>query len=77
MSDEEFLAEVVATGGFAYPCIHPMPSGGTYSDGGITKRDWFAGLALIAIADDCGMTDAEIAERCYQRADAMLAARKP
>lgn len=43
---------------------------------GMSLRDWFAGQALIAIADDCGMTDKEIAKRCYQRADAMIAARK-
>lgn len=42
----------------------------------ISLRDWFAGQALIAIADDCGMTDEEVAERCYQRADALLAKSK-
>lgn len=42
------------------------------SVGGLSLRDWFAGQALISIADDCGMADAEIAERCYARADAMI-----
>lgn len=40
-------------------------------------RDWFAGQALVAIADDCGMSDDEVAERCFERADAMMAKRVP
>lgn len=78
MTDEEFLAEAVAKGGFAHPCTRPMPSGGTYNDGGLTKRDWFAAMQLHRIG--YGWPNDEnmklIAENCYAMADAMLAARK-
>lgn len=71
-----FVEQLERTGGFAYPsdCFSP-PGGGTFVSAGMTLLDWFAGQALISIADDCGMTDAETAERCYQRAAAMLAER--
>lgn len=47
----------------------------TETSAGMSLRDWFAGQALIAIADDCGMSDEEIATCCYERADAMIARR--
>lgn len=40
-------------------------------------RDWFAGQALVAVADDCGTSSEEMAATCYERADAMIAARGP
>jgi hypothetical protein len=65
-------------GGHAFP--------GAYSDGahrlGMTLRDWFAGQALAGLTyvlHDKAYIDESIigaAERAYQLADAMLAARK-
>lgn len=40
-----------------------------------TLRDEFAMEALRGMADDCGLEYAEMAERCYKIADAMLVAR--
>jgi len=46
--------------------------------GGMTLRDWFAGQALAGTNpfELSGWGDAEIAERFYQIADAMLAERE-
>lgn len=44
---------------------------------GMTLRDWFAGQALAGILDRTyGIPVSIIAERSYQMADAMLAARE-
>ena len=51
---------------------------------GLTPRDWFAGQAMAGVIVQCaqdplgdGQTHAEkFAARCYEIADAMLAARK-
>ncbi len=51
----------------------PHPSGAQGCDG-LTKRDWFAGLALQA-GFGSALVASERAVWCYQMADAMLAAR--
>ena len=49
---------------------------GTRNDPGMTLRDWFAGQALAGMLDRTyGIPVIIIAERSYQMADAMLAAR--
>ena len=43
----------------------------------MSLRDWFAGMAVTCVEGRLGTFDVnEIASRCYQLADAMLAARK-
>lgn len=50
--------------------------------GGMSLRDYFAGQALIAFVKgymrvaDCRGTENEVADRCYEMADAMLKARQ-
>lgn len=73
-------------GGTAFPqCKLGWNDHGSYVeliDGGMSLRDWFAGMALSRIAGGCnGKTGAaplikEVAEECYYYADAMLKARE-
>jgi len=59
------------------------PAGPMFARGGLTIRDWFAGMALqgsVSCADAAvftadGITFPEMAEDCYRMADAMLAVR--
>ena len=60
----------VDDGGPAFPSVDY--TGGII--GGMTLRDWFAGQALTNIVHN-GATKIEIAEACYDMADAMLKAR--
>jgi hypothetical protein len=66
-------------GGPAFPTTHVPPSLGS-TCAGMTLRDWFAGQALAGSdwsAWECRSgLNAEIAEKCYAKADAMLAERK-
>lgn len=74
------------TGGAAFPTSHSKDYPSEIS-GGMTLRDWFAGRAMQGelasqtpgTADDIYTTTAgdckDLAEWCYQMADAMLAAR--
>lgn len=62
-------------GGYAFPT-------GTF--GGLSKRDYFAGQALVAIGDLVSFSDPNftaatmrvIAKHCYAFADAMIAERE-
>lgn len=64
-------------GGPAYPTERVIQLGGGASrierDGGISKRDWFAGMAMCGDYDR--RSPKEDAEWAYKMADAMLAAR--
>ena len=55
-------------------------SNGTYSNPGMTLRDWFAGQALNGMLSPApfreNVTYREIADGAYRWADAMLAARE-
>jgi hypothetical protein len=42
---------------------------------GMTLRDYFAGQALVSLANDLSMDVEETCDACYGIADAMLAAR--
>lgn len=42
---------------------------------GMSVRDWFAGQALVALAENETITHKDAAEHAYRYADAMLAAR--
>lgn len=64
-------------GGPAFPVLY----GQTNGLDGMSLRDWFAGQALIGFADLVShkfpdQTMKVIAERSYQMADAMIAARE-
>ena len=67
-------------GGPAFPYANPDYDGNWTTEKmipGMSLRDWFAGMAITPIEWRIGTFDAdEIAARCYQLADAMLAARK-
>lgn len=73
--------ELLRTGGPAFPVekSHDFPG---ISGAGMTLRDWFAGQVLAGwmANNDAALLEAERdgmrASRCYQLADAMLAARK-
>lgn len=60
---------------YAYPHDYFDETGITYHHG-MSLRDWFAGQALAGwMTSEDVPCDERIAERCYQIADAMLAAR--
>ena len=72
-------------GGGAFPAIRTSRAydeGGSlypdiYAAGGMSLRDWFAGMALQKLlGEPCLTTDAKIAKSAYEQADAMIAARK-
>jgi len=70
---------IEAFGGFYHPVERLIPGGGTYSSGGITLRDWFAGQALqgmMATASNPAVYASVTAANAYLYADAMLEARK-
>lgn len=63
--------------------LQAFPSGDPWHGGepGMTLRDWFAGQALAGAMSahgsyGIGNGPGEVADRAYQLADAMLAARK-
>lgn len=59
---------------FAFPNAHNTLD----AHRGMSLRDYFAGQALISMADAAGgfHSDEKIAQKCYELADAMLAARE-
>ena len=70
-------------GGPAFPHMkRPRPDLGTgvtetFTDGGMSLRDWFAGQALRArYGNGSAMTAEDAAHLAYQLADAMLEARR-
>lgn len=76
------LPGIEAFGGFYHPVERPMPGGGTYSSGGITLRDWFAGQALPGVlsqmegdAPSFEEVGSLAAKASYAIADAMIAKR--
>ena len=70
-------------GGFVHPSDLPLAGGGTYTSGGMTLRDWFAGQALAGMCaysgrvfgDDARDLMKDRAANAYAHADAMLAER--
>lgn len=65
-------------GGFVHPSELPMAGGGTYTSGGMTLRDWFAGQAMAAYLsrpDADNDPYAAVASYAFDMADAMLAER--
>lgn len=68
-------------GGPAFPVPTPGATDGRTHDGGMTLRDWLAGQALAGELasqsdDQPWIKVGSLAARCYEIADAMLAARK-
>lgn len=66
------------TTGPAFPCDRLILDGQAYSGAGLTRREWFAGLAMQGqINNPLRLGDDEahrlIAERSYRIADAMIA----
>ena len=57
-------------GGPAFPCDNTASVAP-----GLTKREWFAGMALVGLSAACRDYEAA-AVRCYRFADAMLEAGK-
>ena len=70
-------------GGHAFPqCGMGFNDHGKYVEsieGGMSLRDWFAGMALIGliIRPDTCIPECPISARAYELADAMLDRRKP
>jgi hypothetical protein len=62
-------------GGPAFPNFAVNLSGLKHDQPGMTLRDWFAGQAL-ASAGSSSLDAVRIAKACYERADAMIAARE-
>ena len=75
------MTEQPKDGGPAFPTQEFVPlsgGGGVWANaGGMSLRDWFAGQALSWAGHDnwTSSTPKHLAERAYQMADAMLAAR--
>jgi len=72
------MSEKMEDGGFAFP--RPGEHGFKPPEYGLTKRDWFAGQIAAGMASHSGTQGlsfgpGSIAERAYEVADAMLAAR--
>ncbi len=75
------MVEKVNDGGPAFPVV--AENGMGHIAAGMTMRDWFAGQALVGIADHfSAKEDTRIATMkvissfCYEYADAMLAQRE-
>ena len=63
--------------GSCQPDMLPDGNGGLYCQGGLSIRDWFAGMALQGfLVAEPTMPDAKAAQWSYGIADAMLAARE-
>ncbi len=68
----------------AFPHLEPRNPSFSYCENGMTLRDWFAGQALGGLAAASGRVSRKAGETqaqadarwSYERADAMLAARK-
>jgi hypothetical protein len=61
--------------GAAFPTVHRNDSNGTWTEEGLTKREWFAGQALAGLlAADADHSSAVLAEMAFRHADAMLKA---
>jgi hypothetical protein len=75
MTDEERLLALPAQ---AFPSVSRMPSGGTFVMPGLTKREWYAGMALIGEISRCGIEPTRkdiigaMVERCFMFADLMI-----
>ena len=68
------------TGGFAFPqhTMEPNPNGGEPRiiwQEGMTLRDYFAAKAMQGLYARVNWSCADVAERAYKQADAMLEAR--
>lgn len=67
-------------GGPAFPRPYSMVLGTGHQfweQDGMTLRDWFAGQALASVTYTLGAEiDDSVAKRCYEIADAMIAARE-
>jgi hypothetical protein len=61
--------------GPAFPHVGCNTSGGlNVVAEGLTKREWFAGMALVGmLASDSSFSHESIADECFRYADAMLA----
>ena len=65
------------TGGPAFPHVETMPfTQQSYMAGGMTLRDWFAGMAMaqLCVAQNTATREQD-AETAYTIADAMIAER--
>ncbi len=75
------MTEQPKDGGPAFACMAVDASGDRYGEWGMSLRDWFAGKALAGLASNCdeaGLSSwcaAPLADRAYEIADAMIAAR--
>lgn len=86
MNDEARIREErrIKTGGFAFP------QNGVYDErldevnpvsvylpetGGMTLRDWFAGMAMQAFLKETDSSDRQVAKSAYEMADAMIGQR--
>jgi hypothetical protein len=67
------------SGGLAFPVVVMNGDGEEQVEGGLTKREWFAGMAMQELVwrnlllDGTGIDHPErIAKCCYQMADVMI-----
>jgi hypothetical protein len=63
-------------GGPAYPNVSLDHHGFVGRDTGLTKREWFAGMAVQGILADGETGTKDLVPRAYRIADAMIAAGK-
>lgn len=62
-------------GGSISPDMLPDGLGGLSANGGLSIRDWFAGMALQGLLQNGAYSPSQITVAAYSFADAMLAAR--
>lgn len=77
------MSDEINDGGAAFP-LHPGIMPDWTASTGLTKRDWFAGQALVGIINACALdtrrdgerTENMFARKAFSIADAMIAARE-
>jgi hypothetical protein len=72
------MSDIKKDGGPAFPCGYHRDGNTADQIGGLTIRDWFAGMALQGLTAGMhfSMANALIVEQSFELADAILAERE-
>lgn len=81
ITNQDFIDEIEANGGFVFPCSASLPQGGTLHSHGLTLRDYFAGQIVAEVGRSADawvkqhsteVSFGAVARDAYALADAML-----